>query len=125
MAEKKQRVSGKKQRKPRTGSAYVGVGPHFGRVGPLTDISMDGLTFCYKARKKQPDGLSLDIFLTDRDFYLSYVPFRTVSDTKVPENPSESTSTRKCTVQFGNLTPTQMSRLQNLIQSHTNRKVLV
>ena len=120
MARKTQGVQEKKQRQSRAkGSAYVGVGPHFGRVGPLVDISMDGLTFCYKARKKQPDGLSLDIFLTDRDFYLSYVPFRTVSDTKIPESPSESTSTRKCTVQFGNLTPTQMSGLQDLIQSHT------
>ncbi|MBW2172757.1 MAG: hypothetical protein JRF69_12445 [Deltaproteobacteria bacterium] len=123
MARKTQGVKNQKQRKPRTGSAYVGVGPHFGRVGPLIDITMDGLTFCYKARKKQPDGLSLDIFLTDRDFYLSYVPFRTVSDTKIPQSLSESTSTRKCTVQFGNLTPTQMSGLQDLIQSHTSGRV--
>ena len=124
MAEKQQVVLGKKQRKPLTGSAFVGVGPHFSRVGPLTNISMDGLTFRYKARKKQPDGLSLDIFLTDRDFYLSYVPFRTVSDIKIPGSPSEFISTRKCTVQFGDLTSNQVSRLQDLIQSYTDHRVL-
>jgi hypothetical protein len=122
MAKKEPGVGGKKQRKARTETAFVGVGPHFSRVGPLTDISMDGLTFRYKARKKQRDGLSLDIFLTDRDFYLSYVPFRTVSDTKIPGSSSESPSTRKCIVQFGDLTPNQAALLQDLVQSYSNRK---
>jgi hypothetical protein len=120
MAKKQQGVGGK----PRKENAFVGVGPHFSRVGPLTDISMNGLTFRYRARKKQRDGLSLDIFLTDRDFYLSYVPFRTVSDRKISRSSSESASTRQCTVQFGNLTPAQMSRLQDLVQSYTNRNAL-
>jgi hypothetical protein len=124
MAKKAQGVGGRKQTKSPMGTAFVGVGPHFARVGPLTDISMDGLTFRYKAHKKQPGGPSLDIFLTDRDFYLSYVPFKTVSDTKLPDNPSEAISTRKCTVQFGNLTPMQMSRLQELIENHTRGEAL-
>lgn len=125
MAKKQQGVGGEKQGKPRMGSAFVGVGPHFSRVGPLTDISMDGLTFRYKARKKQRDGLSLDIFLTDRDFYLSYLPFRTLSDVQTLESPSDSATTRQCTVQFGDLTPNQAARLRDLIQSYTNHKVLV
>ena len=125
MARKQQGVGGKKQRKPRTENAFVGVGPHFSRVGPLTDISMDGLTFHYKSRKKQRDGLSLDIFLTDRDFYLSYVPFRTLSDVETFENASDPAATRQCTVQFGDLTPNQAARLQDLVQSYTSRKALV
>lgn len=123
MARKQQGVGGKKQGKPRTENAFVGVGPHFSRVGPLTDITMDGLTFRYKARKEQRDGLSLDIFLTDRDFYLSYVPFRTVSDVITQESPSDSATTRQCTVQFGNLTSNQMARLQDLIQSYTSGRI--
>ena len=124
MAKMEQGVNRKKQRQPWMETAFVGVGPHFSRVGPLTDISMDGLTFRYKARKEQRDGLSLDIFLTDRDFYLSYVPFRTLSDIKSDESASEPATTRQCTVQFGDLTPDQMARLQDLVQSYSNRKIL-
>jgi hypothetical protein len=124
MAKLAQGVNGKEQRQPGIGNAFVGVGPHFSRVGPLTDISMDGLTFRYKAHKKQRGGLSLDIFLTDRDFYLSYVPFKTLSDVKTDESASEAAITRQCTVQFGDLTPDQIARLQDLIQSYSNRKIL-
>ncbi len=99
--------------------AFVGIGPHFNKVGTLIDISMSGLKFCYTARRKQPNGLSLDIFLTDRDFYLSYVPFKAVSDSKTHDSPSGSVTTRQCTVQFGDLTPHQMSQLQYLIQNRT------
>jgi hypothetical protein len=93
---KKKSVERRKQKRMRVKSgAFVGVGPHFNQVGPLLDISKDGLAFCYTARKKQPNGLSLDIFLTDGDFYLSYVPFKAVFDT---EN--------------------QLSRLEHIIQNH-------
>jgi c-di-GMP-binding flagellar brake protein YcgR len=96
------------------GGAFVGVGPHFDQVGPVIDISMGGLSFRYIARQKQPNGLSLDIFLTDRDFYLSYVPFRAVSDFRTPD-----TTTRRCSVQFGDLTQSQMSHLESFIKNHT------
>ncbi len=98
----------------RTG-AFVGVGPHFNQVGPLIDISMGGLAFRYMAREKQLGGLSLDIFLTDRDFYLSYVPFKAVSDSKTPD-----TTTRRCSVKFANLTQSQISCLEHFIASYTS-----
>ena len=99
--------------------AFVGVGPHFNQVGPLTDISKGGLAFCYTARKKQPNGLSLDIFLTDGDFYLSYVPFKAVFDSEVPNNTAGYAPIRRCRVQFGDLTEDQLSRLEHIIQKHT------
>ncbi|MBW2174759.1 MAG: PilZ domain-containing protein [Deltaproteobacteria bacterium] len=98
--------------------AFVGVGPHFNQVGPLTDISKGGLAFCYTARKKQPNGLSLDIFLTDGDFCLSYVPFKEVSDSEVPNNTAGYAPIRRCRVQFGDLTENQLSRLEHIIQKH-------
>ncbi|GAF84841.1 unnamed protein product [marine sediment metagenome] len=100
-------------------NAFVGVGPHFNQVGPLTDISKGGLSFCYTARKKQPNGLSLDIFLTDGDFYLSYVPFKAVFDSEVPNNTAGYAPMRRCRVQFGDLTENQLSRLEHIIQKHT------
>jgi hypothetical protein len=99
--------------------AFVGVGPHFNQVGPLTDISKGGLAFCYTARKKQPNGLSLDIFLTDGDFCLSYVPFKEVSDSEVPNNTAGYAPIRRCRVQFGDLTENQLSHLEYIIQKHT------
>ena len=99
--------------------AFVGVGPHFNQVGPLTDISKGGLAFCYTARKKQPNGLSLDIFLTDGDFYLSYVPFKAVFDSEISNNTAGYAPIRRCRVQFGDLTESQVSRLEYIIQKHT------
>jgi hypothetical protein len=96
------------------GGAFVGIGPHFDQVGPLIDISMGGLSFCYMARQKQPNGLSLDIFRTDRDFYLSYLPFKAISDLGTPD-----TKVRRCSVQFGDLTQSQISHLESFIQNQT------
>ena len=105
--------------------AFVGVGPHFNQVGPLTDISTGGLAFCYTARKKQPNGLSLDIFLTDGDFYLSYVPFKAVFDSEISNNIAGYTPIRRCRVQFGDLTEIQLSHLEHLIENHTTSEVQV
>jgi len=105
--------------------AFVGVGPHFNQVGPLTDISKGGLAFCYTARKKQPNGLSLDIFLTDGDFYLSYVPFKAVFDSEISNNIAGYTPIRRCRVQFGDLTEIQLSHLEHLIENHTTSEVQV
>ena len=99
--------------------AFAALGPHFNQVGPLTDISKGGLAFCYTARKKQPNGLSLDIFLTDGDFCLSYVPFREVSDSEVPNNTAGYAPIRRCRVQFGDLTENQLSHLEYIIQKQT------
>jgi hypothetical protein len=97
--------------------AFVGVGPHFDQVGPLVDISTGGLAFCYMARKKQPSGLSLDIFFTNRNFHFSYIPFEVVSDFAIAETaPSSFITTRRTSVEFGKLTDYQKSLLSHFIQ---------
>lgn len=98
--------------------AFVGVGPHFCQVGPVTDISVGGLAFCYTARKKQPNGLSLDIFLTDEDLYLSYVPLKTIHESEVPNHTTGYAPVRRCRVQFGDLTEKQLSTLEEIIRIH-------
>ncbi|MEE9567610.1 MAG: hypothetical protein V3W17_08950, partial [Desulfobacteria bacterium] len=87
--------------------------------------STGGLAFCYMARKKQPNGLSLDIFLTDGDFYLSYVPFKAVFDSEISNNIAGYTPIRRCRVQFGDLTEIQLSHLEHLIENHTTSEVQV
>ena len=103
--------------------AFVGVGPHFEQVGPLIDISMDGLSFRYLAGEKHAKGLSLDIFMTDRDYYLGYVPFKVVSDSKTRVHPSGCLTTRRCCVKFGGLTESQMSRLEDFIEKHSINEI--
>lgn len=103
--------------------AFVGVGPNFDQVGPLIDISTGGLAFRYMALKKQPSGLSLDIFSTNRNFYLSYIPFKTVSDCETVEKaPSSSITMRRCSLEFSKLTRNQKSRLEQFIRDHTIRE---
>jgi len=105
---------------------FVGVGPHFDKVGRIIDVSLGGLAFRYVARGEPPDGLSLDIFSADVGFFLRCVPFETVADFEIPnEKPFDLITTRQCAVQFGNLTPHQMSQLEYFIQNYTNGGVLI
>ena len=127
MTDRKETVEQRKHKRFEVQSgAFVGVGPHFNKVGPLIDMSMDGLAFCYRAHVKQRRGLSLDIFSTDRDFYLTYVPFKTVSDVEVGgEAPSSPAPLRRSSVRFGKLTPNQKSQIEYLIRSQTMGEVQV
>ena len=98
--------------------AFVGVGPNFDQVGPLEDIGMGGLAFRYSARKKQPSGLSLDIFFTNRNFHFGYIPFNTVADFATADTaPSGFTTNRRVSVQFEKLTDYQKLLISHFIQS--------
>jgi len=90
-------------------------------VGQITDISVDGLAFSYIAGEKRSNNSSeLDILLGNRSFYLDKVPFKTISDCKAPNKvPFSSIEMRRCGVQFGKLTPDQISQLKNFIWNHT------
>ncbi len=101
--------------------AFVGVGPYFMKVGPITDMSIDGLAFRYIG-SEEPSNRShkLDIFLTDGDFYLGKIPFETISDSQIVNKaPSSSITMRRSGVQFRKLTHYQISHLESFIQNHT------
>ena len=99
---------------------FVGLGPHFDKVGRIIDVSRGGLSFCYVAREKQTDGLSLDMFSTDADFFLGYVPFETVADVLIPEeDPFSLVTRRRCSLRFRDLTRTQISQLEDFIKDRT------
>jgi hypothetical protein len=102
--------------------AFAALGPHFNQVGPLTDISKGWLAFCYASRKKQPSGLSLDIFLTDDDFCLSCIPLKEVVDSEAPNDADGYARKRRCRVQFGDLTENQLSRIEHIILKHTAKE---
>jgi len=100
--------------------SFVALGPHFNKVGRIIDIGMDGLRFGYLASEELSDkSFEVDIFLSNTaDFYLERVPCEMISEAKIPRSPFGSLVIRKCSVQFGELTPNQISQLEYFIQNH-------
>ena len=104
--------------------SFMLLGPHFNKVGRIIDIGMDGLRFGYVAGNELSDkSFELDIFLSNTDFYLERVPCEMISEAKIPRSPYGSLSIRKCSVQFGELTPNQISQLEYFIQNHAIKEV--
>ena len=100
--------------------AFVGFGPHANKVGQIVDVSMGGLCYRYVGCGESSDGSHLDIFVTDNDFYLGAVPFKTVCDLQVADRaPASPMTMRRCGVQFGKLTHKQSAHMEYLIQQHT------
>jgi hypothetical protein len=99
-------------------SAFAGLGPYFGKVGRILDVSMGGLAFRYIGLE-EPNGSSyLDIFINDLDLYLRKVPFQTISDFPVITDSSTAVTLRRRGVQFGEMTPQQRDALGNFIEEH-------
>jgi hypothetical protein len=104
-------------------SAYAVVRRNWPRspvLGDIIDVGGGGLSFRYVAKGNESIRSSeLDILLTDGSFYLDKVPLRTVSDFEIDSDPSVGFSTRRCCVQFEDLTDDQMSDLRYFIRSYT------
>jgi len=99
--------------------------PHSTKVGQIIDISRQGLAFRYIADEGWSNGSSeLEIVLANHSFYLDKVPFKTISDSKTDNDvPFSSIEMRRSVVQFGDLTPNQISQLEYFIWNHTTSKV--
>jgi hypothetical protein len=102
------------------GAAFVGFGPHANKVGQIVDVSMGGLAYRYVGSEDSSEGSHLDIFVTDHDFYMGAIPFKTVCDLQIVDRVSASPMTmRRCGVQFRKLSRKQNSQLEHFIQHHT------
>jgi len=99
-------------------SSFAGLGPYFGKVGGILDVSMGGLAFSYIGIEEPNDSLYLDVFLIDHDFYLRRVPFVTISDIPIVPDVRQDMTLRRRGVRFGKLTPQQKSQLDHLIQNY-------
>ena len=101
-------------------STFAGLGPYFGKVGPIIDLSMSGLAFRYVGSAESNGESYLDMFLADKDFSLREVRFKPIWDSKmVNETPLSSVTMRLQGVQFKKLTRYQRSQLEYFIQNHT------
>ncbi|MBW2581656.1 MAG: PilZ domain-containing protein [Deltaproteobacteria bacterium] len=119
MTNSEERVERRKQKRLRVQeNAYVILKPC--TVGPLIDISMDGLTFEY-VDIKEPSKIQseLDIAMTNSAFSLRNVPCKILSDFEVLDVPSNPLSVRQCRVQFRDLTQHQISKLDYFTHNHT------
>ena len=109
-------------------SAFVvirGPWPSTSKVGQIVNISMNGLGFryiaSYIASEVRPNqSPELDIVLSGSSFRLDKIPFESISDFQTAnEAPLSSTTMRQSGVQFGQLTPYQISQLQYFVQNYT------
>jgi hypothetical protein len=99
---------------------FVGFGPHVNKVGQMVDLSLGGLAFRYIGTGESQDGSHLDIFMTDNDFYLGLIPFKTVSDFEIVQTtPSSPMTMRRSGVRFRKLSSEQRSELEYFLQHHT------
>ena len=86
----------------------------------IIDISKGGLSFRYiPFREDLKRSTELDILTRDTLFSLEKMPFRTVSDSEIADGSISSYTLRRHGVQFGALTPSQISQLDYFIQNHT------
>jgi len=88
-------------------------------MGQIQDISMGGLCVRYLSTHENHEGYSgIKIFGTnDRFIHLERVQCRIVYDHDVPEGSWEQISTRRCGVEFENLSVKHLSTLQEFIDN--------
>lgn len=101
--------------------AYAALAPDSSKVGPIVDISMDGLCFRYIVHDDQPKApMETHIYVGDNGFYLEKMPFETVEDAAI-DNPSSLSSIimRQMRVRFVGLTANQKAQLTYFIAHRT------
>ncbi len=88
-------------------------------LGPIIDISMNGLAFRYPQRRTLKDvEKGLGIIFDEEDLCFDRIPVKTVADFILSANNSR-TVIRRCGVHFLNLSPTQKTLLKNFIWFNT------
>jgi hypothetical protein len=107
-----------KRFKGKEGAFAAFVGPNeLINMGQIQDISMSGLCTRYLSTNGDNEGCSeIKIFgSNDRFIHLDKVQCRIVYDREVPGSSWEQISTRRCGVEFENLSVRQLSVLEDFI----------
>ncbi len=92
----------------------------------MIDISMGGLAFWYNESKRlSKKTAELDIRLKDGHFHLDKIPYKVISGKSFAEISSNvNEDMKRIGVQFGELIPEQIDRLEYFIQNHTSAKIV-
>jgi hypothetical protein len=121
MTSKKQVIERRKHKRFRVqDGTFAVLGPRYGKIGQIIDMSMGGLAFSYIAGEEQGDrSYQLSILLAKDSFHLTSIPFKTVWDTEAKEVPFSTLAMRWCGVEFGDLTERQISQMEYFVEKHT------
>ena len=105
---------------------FAAVGPNFNKVGKTIDISLGGLALEYVTFD---DSILLntqvDVFMTGHKFHLYKVPCRVIYDIEIQAPPVNSHnvktfSTKRCGIQFLQLSEQDRAQLEFFIETYTN-----
>jgi c-di-GMP-binding flagellar brake protein YcgR len=102
--------------------AFAVLMNHVTTVGPIKDISRGGLAFTFISEDKLPQGsFMVDLlFGGDEDFYLKDIPSKIITDFEAIDRPAfSSIPLRRCSVQFEEINPLQISQLESFIRNYT------
>ena len=110
----------KKRYKVREG-AFAALVNGTQRLGQIKDISLVGLSFRYiDHREKSSAKGVLKIILAGGGLFMDDLPFKPVSDVELEsEFPLSSVKMRQMHIAFGDLSPGQLSMLDEFILNHT------
>jgi hypothetical protein len=99
--------------------------PDFCNWGQIVDVSRGGLGFRYTGGEQLAKAsYLLGISLATVGFYLHDIPFKAIWDCDITKEATSSfPKTTQCGVQFGKLTPYQISQLEYFILNHTTGEV--
>ena len=98
------------------GKAVAYYKTHSPKVAEIIDISQQGLAFSYVGSTEPPNSsFEIDIVFPDRTDYVEGISCRSVSDCEIASGTGDCIGTRRCGVQFGELTDDQRAKIQRLI----------
>lgn len=91
------------------------------RLGQIKDISLVGLSFRYIDHREKINSKGvLKILLAGSGLYMDNLPFQPVSDVEIDSELSfSSVRMRQMHIAFGDLSPRQLSQLDEFILNHT------
>jgi len=107
-------------------STFAALRSGFQKVGKVCNISIKGLAFSYlkDTAEKNPDPYShqVDIFLSEKKFYLSNLPCQIVYDVPDPAyDQNYGVKMHRCGLFFRELAEIQSELLESFINKHTTR----
>jgi c-di-GMP-binding flagellar brake protein YcgR len=92
---------------------------HDTKAASIVDVSMGGLGFrCIGGEKLMCESMKISILPAENSNYLYKIPCRFVWNRKVEKDHYSSITTRRCGVQFQELTPQEVSQLEHFIQNY-------
>ena len=92
---------------------------HDTKAASIVDVSMGGLGFrCIGGEKLMCESMKISILPAENSFYLYKIPCRLVWSRRSEKDHYSSITTRRCGVQFEELTPQGVSQLEHFIQNY-------